>query len=73
MLVTSLFKAGLKTKFYKNFFYDKEFTGNSNIDEKKVISKTIILFFLIKILLKDKYKNGDRIETKFLQIFCFYI
>jgi hypothetical protein len=39
--VTSLFKAGLKTKFYKHFFYDKEFTGNMNIEEKKVMFKII--------------------------------
>ncbi len=45
MLVKSLFKAGLETKFYKHFVYDKEFTGNMNIDEKKVISKKFFFVF----------------------------
>ena len=36
MLVTSLFKEGLKTRFYKHFLADREFTENMSIDDKKV-------------------------------------
>jgi hypothetical protein len=37
MLVTSLFVMGLKSRFYKQFLPDKEFTEYMTIDEKKVI------------------------------------
>jgi hypothetical protein len=46
MLVKSLFKAGLETKFYKHFVYDKEFTGNMNIDDKKSNFKKNFFRFL---------------------------
>jgi hypothetical protein len=39
MFVTSLFKADKKTKFYKTFLPDKDFSGNMNIEERKVYLK----------------------------------